>query len=78
MKKSIQVIECDNPTCDTQLSAEVPDDALGYYIDKASVHHAGGGAGIAKIFACKAECIAPAIDAVFQEVWDTGVVRKKW
>lgn len=77
MMKSIHVMACDNPECDTVLPAgdgPGPDGAQGYYIDKGSWHHSSGGGCFTKVFACQADCIASAIDAVFQE----DALRKKW
>ncbi|KIA73468.1 hypothetical protein ANMWB30_23950 [Arthrobacter sp. MWB30] len=81
MMKNLKVMACDNPSCDTVLEAgdgPGPDGAPGYYIDRGSRHDGWGGGGFAKVFACRTECVGPAIDAVFNEGWDNGAIRKKW
>lgn len=63
-KERATVMVCDNPRCETTtIVTDVEPFAMGFYLGKGSWHHSGGGAAIPATYACKEECIVPAIEA---------------
>lgn len=67
-KRKVEVMECDNPTCDSkpQVHTEV-EPALGYHFKGGAYHLGWGGGGIPPFFACKPKCIVPAMEHVIEQ-----------
>lgn len=67
MKSKATVEYCDNPSCNYSevVGNEKGDGAEGYHFGKGWWVFAGGGP-IPAFYACKQECIVPALDAVIK------------
>jgi len=68
-KRTTVMLSCDNPDCDTETEYDKAELPLGFYFERGHQHHGGWGGPIPKTYACKTECIVPAIQARTEEEW---------
>lgn len=68
--KRVTVLMCDNPACEIAHIDNKDEPAHGYHGKQVGIHLQYGGGSIKKWYACSLECIAPAIEHLWQEEWE--------